>query len=319
MNIKKLLTWFGIIGSVASIFSLIYIFLPKDNNIKLSVLTVYQENLTQDSDEIEPDLKISYQFKNLPISNLWKYNIRFVNNSKKTLIGVSNQKNILTDHLQFNLNSGLEILDYNKIQSQFNHTTIQDSTNFKIAFEQWRPNEILEYSFYVRSNSTLAPDVLFKKLDFRQIVDGDIFYKNALNEIEQKRITEIIPPQGLQASYIISLIFTGLFIIVFTIFLFLTPFSYYKANTWYKNHHPDFIQFIKQTYPDKKDLQERYISKPKYLPKSKWDDFDGDQFPDLSVDLDVKKFYQFVLTVTIFFSIDISLIVTFVDLIYYFP
>jgi len=319
MNIKKLLTWFGIIGSVASVLSLIYIFLPKDNNIKLTVATVYQENLTQDSEESEPDLKINYKFKNEPIDKLWKYNIQFINTSKKTLIGVSNQKNILTDYLQFDFKSDYELLDAKQIKSQFNHKLIMDSVSFSIAFEQWRPNEMLEYTFYVRSNSAETSSILFKKLEFRQIVDGDIIFYDAQNEVQERRITEIIPPQGLQAAYIISLIFTGLFIIVFTIFLFATPFSYYKANSWFKNNHPDFIQFIKQTYPDNKELQTEYIDKPKNLPSDIWDKFSGEKFPDLSVDLDVKKFYQFVITISIFFAIDISLIVTFIDLIYYFP
>jgi len=319
MNTKSILTWFGIIGSVASIISLIYIFIPRDSNLKLSVLTTSIENLTQNSEKTEPELKVEYQYKGTKIKNLWKYNIRFLNNSDKTLVGVSSQKNILTDYLSFKEISGLEILDYKNINNQFNHKLVFDSTGVKIYFEQWRPNEYLDYVFYVKANSNNPNPTLFEQPNFRQIVDGDIDFGIEQKNGDEKRITQIIPTQGRQATYVISLIFTGLFIIVFTIFVFLTPFSYYKANKWYKKNHIDFIQFIRETFPDKIDMQDKYILKPKDLPKHVWQKFKGEKFPDLSVDLDLKKFYQFVITVTILMIIDLSLIVTFIDLIYFFP
>lgn len=319
MNIKSILTWFGIIGSVASIISLVYIFIPQDSKLNLSVQTTNIENLTQSSERTEPELKVQYQYKGAQINNLWKYNVRFINISNKTLVGVSNQKNILTDFLSFKENAGLEILDYKNVSNQFNHKLYQDSTGIKIYFEQWRPNEYLDYVFYVKAAGNNPNPILFGQPNFRQIVDGDITFGIEQKNAEVKRITQIIPTQGRQATYIISLIFTGLFIIVFTIFVFLTPFSYYKANKWYKKNHIDFIQFIKETFPDKIDIQGKYILKPKDLPKHLWQKFKGEKFPDLSVDLDLNKFYQFVITITIFMIIDLSLIVTFTDLIYYFP
>lgn len=319
MALKNILTWFGIIGSVASIISLVYIFIPQESKLNLSVQTTNIENLTQSSERIEPELTVQYQYKGSQIKNLWKYNIRFINVSKKTIIGVSNQKNILTDFLSFKENPGLEILDYKNVSNQFNHKLYLDSTGLKIYFEQWRPNEYLDYVFYVKADGNKPNPILFGQLRFRQIVDGDITFGLEQKNTEVKRMTQIIPTQGRQATYVISLIFTGLFIIVFTIFVFLTPFSYYKANKWYKNYHIDFVQFIRETFPNKIYIQDKYILKPKVLPKHLWQKFKGEKFPDLSVDLDLKKFYQFVISVTIFMIIDMSLIVTFIDLIYYFP
>jgi hypothetical protein len=319
MTLKSILTWFGIIGSVASIISLAYIFIPQESKLNLSVQTTNIENLTQSSERIEPELKAQYQYKGAQIKNLWKYNIRFINISKKTLVGVSNQKNILTDFLSFKENAGLEILDYKNVSNQFNHKLYLDSTGINIYFEQWRPNEYLEYVFYVKANGKNPNPILFGQLGFRQIVDGDITFSIEQKNTAVKRITQVIPTQGRQATYVISLIFTGLFIIIFTIFVFLTPFSYYKANKWYKKNQIDFIQFIHETFPGKIDIQDKYILRPKDLPKHFWRKFKGEKFPDLSVDLDIKKFYPFVITVTIFMTIDLSLIVTFIDLVYYFP
>jgi hypothetical protein len=319
MNIKSILTWFGIVGSVASIISLVYIFIPQESKLNLSVQTANLENLTQSSESTEPEFKVQYKYKGILIKNLWKYNIRFINTSKRTLVGISNQKNILTDFLSFKENTGLEILDYKNVSNQFNHKLYLDSTGIKIYFEQWRPLEYLEYVFYVKAKSKKPNPILFGQLGFRQIVDGDITFGIEQKNTEVKRITQVIPIQGRQANYVISLIFTGLFIIIFTIFVFLIPFSYYKANKWYKKNKIDFIQFIHDTFPDKIDIQDKYILKPKDLPKHLWQKFKGEKFPNLSVDLDLKKFYQFVIILTIFIIIDLSLIVTFIDLIYFFP
>lgn len=320
VNIKKIVTWFGIIGSVASVISLIYIFIPKDSNLKLMVLTTNVENLTQDYEKKEPELKIEYQYKGTKINNLWKYNIRFINNSQKTLIGISSQKNIITEFLSFHTIGGLEILDFKNTINQFNHKILADSTGIKIYFEQWRPNEYLEYIFYVKVSGNNPNPTLFYQPNFRQIVDGDIIFGiDKKNNGEEQKITQILPLKGRQATYIISLIFTGLFIILFTFFVFLTPLSYYKTNKWFRKNHLTFIQFVKETYPDKIGVQDKFILQPKNLPKNLWQKFKGEKYPELSVDLDLRKFYQFVLTLTLFFIIDLSLVVTFIDLIYFFP
>ncbi len=319
MTIKKILTWFGIIGSVASIISLIYIFIPRDQNLKLVVMTTSFENLTQDYEKSEPELKVEYQYKGTKVNNLWKYNIRFINNSEKTLVGISSQKNILTDFLFFQTTANTEILDYKNLSNQFNHKTKIDSSGIKIYFEQWRPKEYLDYVFYVKTDKKNPKAKLFEEPNFRQIVDGDIVFGIDKTTTEQQRITQLIPLQGRQATYIISLFFTGLLIIIFTIIGFLTPFSYYKTNKWFRKNHVNFTKYIKEIFPDKLLVQDRYIQNPKTLPQNLWAKFAGEKFPDLAFDIDLRKFYQFVFVLTIFFIVDISMIVTFIDLIYFFP
>lgn len=275
--------------------------------------------MIQDVQQKEPDLKVDYHYKGMKIENLWKYNIRFINQSEKTLIGTSVQKNILTDYLTLNLEDGYKILDYKKVQSHFNHKVLVDSLQLKVAFEQWRPNEFLEYVFYIKTSEETPKSIPFYEPEFRQIVNGDIVFSKAEPIDENKRITEVVPHQGLKAGYIVSLVFTGLFIFAFTIVIILAPFSYYQANGWYKKNYPDFIQFIKETFPESKHSQNKYIDKPKELPSVHWNKFKGEKYPDLTVDFDFRKFYQFVITETILFAIDISLIITFIDLIYIFP
>lgn len=319
MNSKNIGTILGIIGSVASIISLIYFFIPRNNNLNLSVLTTSVENLTQSSEKIEPELKIEYQYKGIKIDNLWKYSIRFINDSDKTLVGISTQKNILKDYLVFKENDGLEILDFKNITSQFNHKLLYDSSKIKLYFEQWRPNEYLDYIFYVKSISNNPDLALFTQPNFRQIVDGDIIFGIKQKDEEVKMITQIIPTKGRKATYIISFIIIGSIILVITVFVILIPFSYYETSKWYKNNHNDFKEFIKNEYPDNVVTQDRYISDPKELPKNSWNNFNGEKFPDLPGDLDINGFFQFAITFIIFLIMDLSLISTFIDLIYIFP
>ncbi|MFN8208952.1 MAG: hypothetical protein U0T82_16320 [Bacteroidales bacterium] len=319
MNVKKIVTWFGIIGSVASIVSLIYIFVPLKKNIELLVLTNNIEKLTQGYENKEPELKVEYSYKGTSVDNLWKYNVRFINNSQKTLIGISNQKNIITECLSFIVNDDLRILDNKNILSQFNHNIEVDSSGIKIFFEQWRPTEYLDYVFYVKANNNNPNKRLFDQPEFRQIVDGDIVFEVEKKGSEIKRITQILPLQFRQAMYVISLIFKALFIIIITISVFLLIPSFYKTNKWYKENNISFIRFIKETFHDKKELQDKYIEKPKDLPENLWFKFDGQKYPNVSVDIEIRKIYQFIILLMILVIIDFSLINTFIDLIYFFP
>lgn len=317
MNIKKLLTWVGVIGSIASLASLVYIFLPQEKRIKLFVLTTSQENLTQTQSNFEPELKISYQYKGIQITDLWKYNIKFINNSKKTLIGIGTQKNVLQDYLTFKIKNGLEILDYKNVVSEFNHKLTLDSTNLRLTFEQWRPNEVLEYTFYIKDSSHIKAALPFEQIGFRQIIDGDIVFEVEQKEKEQRRITQHIPQQGLIVLYIVSLILILALIVGSTILLVLNMSYYYRRSVWYKTHYLKFKEFIKAQYLHEEESQMKYISNPDILPTDVWKNFKGDGLP--SGPFNITKFYELLIAETIFLLTSISLVIVFIDLIYYFP
>lgn len=316
---KKLLTWFGIIGSVASIVSLLYIFIPRDENIKLEVVAIDKESLTQDYRHIEPDLLAEYRYKGEKVKNLWKYHFKIINKSNKTLIGTSAQKNILTDSLTFSLKNGYELLDFKKNHSQFSHKLSIDSTLVKIAFEQWRPLEYIEYSFYIRVNNSNPDNIPFKELGFRQIVDGDIIFKDVATDVKSKHNVLNLPSRAVQSGYVISLIFIGLFVILFTIIIVLIPFSYYKTSRWYRKNFPEFVKFINTKFATNERNKNRFIDKPTSMPDHYWKDFKGQNYPNISLDFDIKKFYVLVLVIVVFVIVDFSLIIAFSDLIRMFP
>jgi hypothetical protein len=222
------------------------------------------------------------------------------------------------DNFTLKLKKGYEILDYKKIKSDFNNNLTVDSANVKIFFEQWRGNEILEYSFYIKTDIKKADTLLLEQPEFRQIIDGDIFFNK--NELSNKkdRITQFIPQKYRLAGYVISMIFLGLFIIMLSMFIFLTPFSYYKINKWRANNESKYNSLIEKVFEDDSEKKDKLISNPDYAPDSFWEKFDGEKFPNVSVQLDMNKIYQPIIAVVIISIINISLIIAFMELIYLF-
>lgn len=319
MTLKKFIVWFGIIGSVASIVSLLYIFIPSYKSLEINVRTISLENLTDNNYKLEPELKIIYRYKGEEVNNLWKYIIRITNSSNKTLIGIGNQKNILTDMLTLNVAKGYELLDKKLLNSDFTHNlAIIDSSKISLTFQQWRPDESIEYAFYIKVKKSLPTKTPFLTSDFRQVIDGDFIFTED-DQKENKRITQVVPKDGLKAAYFINFIILGSFILIITIVILGAPFSYNKTAGWYKRHYSSFSAFVKETFKDDEKTQKKYLENPRWLPNALWKKFSGDKYPETTMDFDFKKFYQLVLLETILTLINISILIVFIDLIYAFP
>jgi hypothetical protein len=321
MNFKKTLFWFGAIGSIASIISLLIIFIPiNDDNINISINTIDLEKLTQSTEEIEPELKVEYKYKNQEINNLWKYNIQLENKSKKTIIGIGNLKNLLTDNLTLLINDNYEILDFKKTKSDFSNNIVIKDSLIMISFEQWRPNEIVQYTFYVKSNLKTPTPIILSKLSFRQIVNGDISFSYQNPDDKNIKITEIIPVEFLQVGYVISIIFSLLFIGIITIFLVKYPFSIYKINKWKKKNYSKYSELIKRVITNDSEKLNLLLRSPDKNPEVFWKSFPGDKFPDVSVNItNDNKPYQLGIFFSVTLIIYFSLIITIIDLIYIFP
>lgn len=317
MKFKQLIVWFGIVGSIASIVSLLFIFIPRNENITLTINTQEIERLTQNFEEAEPDLKVNYKFKGIEIKNLWKYTIQFQNKSRKTIIGNGNQKNILTDNLTLNLKQGYNVLDYKKLKSDFNSHLNIDSTKVNIFFEQWRENELLEYSFYVKTDVSIPDTLLLEQPKFRQIIDGDIVF-NQNNGNKREKVTEVIPQKFRLAGYVVSLIFLTLFIIVLTMFLFLTPISFYKVRKWKMENYENYKTLIEDVFQDATSKKDRLLENPSHVTDEIWEKFDGEKFPNVSVQIGMTKLYQPLIAVVILSIIVLSLTITFLELIHLF-
>lgn len=316
MTSKKIILWFGIFGSIASIVSLLFIFIPSDNKIQLLINTQSVERLTQNFEKKEPNLKVNYQFKGLEIKNLWKYNIQFQNKSKKTIIGSGNQKNILTDNLSLILKQGYEILDYKELKSDFNSSLRVDSTDVKIYFEQWRKNEILEYSFYVKTNKINPDSLLLKQPKFRQIIDGDISFNLQDNGVDKYKITRVFPDKIRQASFILIMIFLGLFILISVFLIVFIPLVFVRVKNWKNKNWDNYKSIIEKVFSDDIEKREKLLEDPNYAPEFFWEKFDGNRYPSISGDMD--KLYEPILAIVIVSVFGIACFITFMELIYVF-
>lgn len=315
MNYKILLKWFGIIGSIASIASVIYIFLPSNDNIKLVVNTSNVERLTQTLGDGEPNFKVDYKYKGKEIRNLWKYNIQFRNTSNKTLIGGGSQKNILEKDLTFILKNEYLILDYKRTHSDFNNNIIIDSTKLKISFDQWRTNEILEYSFYVKTNTSEIDTLLLSQPKSRQIIDGDIIfaYQDLINN--DKKITYFIPNKLKSISYIIVLIILILFFASIVLLTVIGLQEYIKIIKWKKNNFSDYKESVRKKFSNQGTIK-KYIRNPKLNKENSfWMNFKGAKYPDVE-SFNLRKFYHLLLFLVLALIILNSIIITAIELIY---
>jgi len=314
MTLKKLILWFGIFGSIASILSVVFIFIPKNENIELIVNTQSIERLTQNFEDKEPNLKVNYKFKGIEIKNLLKYNIEFQNKSKKTIIGNGNQKNILLDNFTLKLKEGYDILDYKKIKSDFNNRLIVDSTEVKIYFEQWRENEVLEYSFYVKTDIAKPDTLLLQQPDFRQIIDGDILFNIKETDKSDNKITSVFPQKIRQASYIIVLIFLGLFILALTISIFIIPIGYVNIKNWKSKNYKKYSNLVETVFADDIDKKTRLLENPNDAPQLFWEKFDGDKYPSIVTEMD--KVYEPIIAFILVLFFNIVFFITFMELYY---
>ena len=314
MTFKKLILWFGIFGSIASILSVVFIFIPKNDNIQLIVNTQSIERLTQNFEDKEPNLKVDYKFKGIEIKNLLKYNIEFQNKSKKTIIGNGNQKNILLDNFTLKLKKGYDILDYKKVKSDFNNRLIVDSTEVKIYFEQWRENEILEYSFYVKTDIVKPDTLLLQQPDFRQIIDGDILFNIKETNKADNKIINVFPQKIRQASYIIVLIFLGLFILALTISIFIIPIGYINIKNWKSKNYIKYTNLVETVFSDDIDKKTRLLKNPKDAPQLLWEKFDGDKYPSIVTEMD--KIYEPIIAFVVVLFFNIVFFIAFMELYY---
>lgn len=315
MTFKKFIIWIGAIGSLASIVSLFIIFVPSDSKIKLLVTTNSVERLTQDFKSQEPNLKVEYQFKGVEIKNLWKYNIVLQNKSEKTIIGKGNYKNILTDHLTFKLKEGYKILDHRQLYSDLNSKLSVDSTELKISFDQWRENEVTEYSFYVQTDLASPDSLLLKQPELRQIIDGDIVFELRKFKTEKNRITSFLPKEFRQLTLMVVFIFLVFLSITSVYAVCIIPISIIKIKSWQRKNWEAYKDIMEDVLKDDTQKLNLVLEKPNLAPDDFWNKFQGDKFPSNTLELMNKSEVAIVLFL-IFVLLGLISIVAAIELFY---
>jgi len=320
MNIKKVVTWISIVGSIASLIGVIYILNPiRANDIKLQFILESCDNLTVFNNVIEPEIKAEFEYKGENIDNLWKLNITLINVSDKTIIGNGQLKNIMYDNLEFYIIDGYHIIDKKLINQDFSHQLEHfDNDTIKLTFGQWRTLEKLEYSFYVTSEFKKFPDLkIFKLPKDRQIIDGDIEFVRKSETKEKHLITAILGGPSKKVIYVLFLILNFILFIVFIIILVSNPVSFVRKKIWKNKYYNIYLKFIKEQYSDDK-TQKKYIDSPsKY---TQWNNFKGNRYPkEWGFDFEITKMSN-LFFVTLVFSVLVFVIgVMMIDIVQLFP
>ncbi len=312
---KKILTIITIIGSFASIVALIFIFFPKNKELNLDIYCYSKEELTSYTNSTEPEIKAKFYYKDLAIENLWKIDIEFRNSSSKTLVGSGKQSNLLVDTLEIYLQKGLDIIEKKELYADFRHSlTIEDYNTIKLSFMQWRPEEILKYSFYIRTSDKAELDGnIFEFPDFRQIIDGDINYFDKEKKNNEIRLTKFIPPSILIGLQVISIIIIGLINILFVFILFSNILGYFKRIFWRSKYLFQYNEYIIKKYSEIKIDFERYYNKPsKFIEFSK---IKVPKYPEIGADFGIDKVYELLLTIIILTILIIALSVDILEII----
>ncbi len=294
ISIKNILTIIGIVGSIASIIGLIYVFLPSKNNRNILIQCRYFEKLTKTDesksiDLIKSNFESKYYYNDEEILDLWNIQLEFKNISKQTIIGKGNRKDILTDSnfIKVLLAKNIKVVEVKKLNSikDFPNNVKFSNNEIRFYFTQWRSNESSLYSFYVTSKqqnknvvNVLQEDIfksenLFSSLGERQIIDGNILFNF---DYEDEPFLENFLPTELLSFFIVTgktIIIT--IIIGIIIFLFGVIKSFLSTKKWLRKYKKEYYELLSSLYPDDEIKINKYLKNPDLVTTEEWIDFNG--------------------------------------------
>ena len=125
--------------------------------------------------------------------------------------------NILSNNISFFISPEFQVIVKKMIKSDFNYTLkVINFDTLSVAFSQWRSGEKIQYSLYLKTESLEVPNLeSFRQPLNRQIIDGDIIFKN-LEEIKQTELkTDVLGITTIKISYVIVIIHFSLLLVMF--------------------------------------------------------------------------------------------------------
>lgn len=262
-KVWKLLQRFGVIiallASIATIVGLLFEIKSEKRLIDLQIISADQ--LTQ----LPPvsGFEGEFTYNDVPVEDLWKVRLQFVNSGDVTLIGKGGASSLMNNLIQISFPGNTKILSVgvsSKVQTLFN-VTQSDTNMIEIEFSQWRPGESFEIELYVSSSSILESPPLPRVLD-RPIIDGDIqLIDFTVKEAAQARpAIDYLPKYFALAGRIfggILAIMVGLYSLGYLVIF--SPFSFLRAQYWKSKYLASFqkhLNRIKLPTKDKKVLLE---------------------------------------------------------------
>ncbi len=280
-----------IVAIIASIGTLIGVYFQiQTKNIKLELRLLSVDYLTTNNNI--DNLTSNYKYTGIPVKNLWLVKYKIINTGDITIIGKGVKKNIIGDNIKIRYKTNVQILDNIKIiQKELPIDIIKkDSVSFAIYFDQWRVNEFVVFSVYLKSDKKIN-DFLPYVVN-RPIIDGDILIYNYTNKAKKENIPIIdyFPSPIPLIIRILTIIVILAILILLAIISIKILIEWLKYNSWKRKYYNKFKEFIKSELLKEKFMIKskgkfskeeinRIIEYPWLLEDEYWKYFEGKKIP----------------------------------------
>lgn len=135
----------GLIGAAGAVLAFYQWFVSIDSIPTVNLEVVDNQCLTKVSDV--DGLTSCFLYKGRQVRNLWVSKIRFVNDSRKNIIGL-NGHDLMSSNICFSVSRGFEMMAADLENSDFDVKVCCRTNLFSLAFEKWRPNQACVVKIY---------------------------------------------------------------------------------------------------------------------------------------------------------------------------
>ncbi len=219
------------------------------------------------------DIKSVTTYKDNQVEKLWIQNIIVSNEGSKTIIGIGNNKNIVSDssiYIEYQNSKPLYVQKVAK-KDDFSTNVKVENNKIKIYFEQWREGESIELSVFLETNKE-TNSITLPNFGKRFIVDGE---NNVIQDKDKDSISYLERWKNNNSTLYqiikwVSVLLSFLFLFVCLLSLFLLNKHFLPYLYWKMKYDSSFKVFIQQEELIKK-VKEIAKDKSSYLSK---DDLD---------------------------------------------
>lgn len=175
-----------------------------------------------------------FTYNNIPVTDLWRLRIQFINSGDATLIGEGAASSLMTRTIPISFPSSVTILNASSETGSFYNLTQSGPNTIEIGFSQWRPGEAFETIIYLSSKSVLTSPPM-PTVATRPIIGGDIRMvdltaKNVRQP--QAAIDYLPPPLALVGKILGGMIGLTFGLVAFIWLVIVSPIGYVRAQVW---------------------------------------------------------------------------------------
>ncbi len=280
--IQKIGIILAILASLATLIGIyIQFFHKKTPEIELQVLNVEELSKSLNIEGFESH----FIYKGDTVQKLWNIRFKLINSGQVTIISNGPSSNTLSEKIILEFEKESKIVNYN---IEKNNSSILlsklDSTDLSISFDQWRPNESVVFSVYVKALTT-EYDLKFPKFQKRYLIDGDVNVVD-YSKVQPQTLKPIIDYSSNIVSNCIRYLLSAISCIAILLILFFVFGKNIRKllihKKWFKTNHVIYENFLNDLIKQRPYIKEKIkdaSNKPWKLDIELWRDFPGHKYP----------------------------------------